>query len=88
MYDSIGEAGVLIFFVHTSYVLMGSLDRLRAEGFSGASLLKQFYLRRAFRIYPLAIAMLLIVRFGHLPARPEAWAIYVRPSSFTFARQP
>ena len=84
-YDSIGEAGVLIFFVHTSYVLMGSLDRLRAEGFAGGSLVKQFYLRRAFRIYPLAIAMLLVVRFGHLPARAEPWAVYWRADAFTFA---
>jgi peptidoglycan/LPS O-acetylase OafA/YrhL len=83
-YDSIGEAGVLIFFVHTSYVLMGSLDRMRAEGFSGGTLVKQFYLRRGFRIYPLAIVMLLIVRFAHLPARPEYWAIYVRPDRLTF----
>ncbi|MEO8335544.1 MAG: acyltransferase, partial [bacterium] len=83
-FDSIGEAGVLIFFVHTSYVLMGSLDRLRAQGIVGGSLVKQFYLRRAFRIYPLAIAILLAVRIFHLPARPEEWAPYVQADRFTF----
>jgi len=49
---SLGLFGVLLFFVHTCLVLMSSLDR---SGLGGASLLKDFYIRRIFRIYPLSI---------------------------------
>jgi peptidoglycan/LPS O-acetylase OafA/YrhL len=49
---SLGLFGVLLFFVHTCLVLMYSMER---GGLHGASLLKDFYLRRIFRIYPLSI---------------------------------
>jgi len=49
-----GVLGVTIFFVHTSLVLMLSLDR---NGVGAAP----FLLRRFFRIYPLAVAMILLV---------------------------
>jgi peptidoglycan/LPS O-acetylase OafA/YrhL len=47
-----GLFGVLLFFVHTSLVLTYSLERSRL---SGAPLLKNFYIRRIFRIYPASI---------------------------------
>ena len=47
-----GQIGVLIFFVHTSLVLMMSLDRTRL---TGPSLFSVFYIRRFFRLYPLSI---------------------------------
>jgi peptidoglycan/LPS O-acetylase OafA/YrhL len=46
------QMGVLIFFVHTSMVLMLSLERARSEG---AALFGSFYLRRFFRLYPLSM---------------------------------
>jgi peptidoglycan/LPS O-acetylase OafA/YrhL len=46
------QIGVLIFFVHTSMVLMLSLERTKLEGIG---LFASFYLRRFFRIYPLSV---------------------------------
>jgi peptidoglycan/LPS O-acetylase OafA/YrhL len=48
----IGRWGVLLFFVHTCFVLMQSLARTRLEG---RALVMHFYVRRAFRLYPLAL---------------------------------
>jgi peptidoglycan/LPS O-acetylase OafA/YrhL len=54
---SLGRFGVLLFFVHTSLVLMHSMER---SGMSGRPLVKNFYIRRLFRIYPLSILTVLI----------------------------
>ncbi|HRC56405.1 MAG TPA: acyltransferase [Kofleriaceae bacterium] len=61
----IGHAGVLAFFVHTSLVLMHSLERMAAQNPEG--LTARFYLRRAFRIYPLSIFLVLFVLLAGLP---------------------
>lgn len=52
--------GVVLFFVHTSYVLMLSLDRLatRHMGFGKSAVV--FYIRRAFRIYPLVMIIVTV----------------------------
>ena len=55
--NHIGHFGVLLFFVHTSLVLMYSLERSRM---TGTRLLGNFYLRRIFRIYPLSIVAVCI----------------------------
>jgi peptidoglycan/LPS O-acetylase OafA/YrhL len=56
----LGRLGVLLFFVHTSLVLTGSLER------SGDTVAR-FYVRRAFRIYPLAIAAVALVSLFGMP---------------------
>ena len=59
----LGRIGVLLFFVHTSLVLMSSLER---EG-PRPDWVRAFYLRRALRIYPLAIATVLLVVLLRVP---------------------
>jgi peptidoglycan/LPS O-acetylase OafA/YrhL len=56
----LGITGVFIFFTHTCLVLMWSLQRKPH--------IVDFYIRRAFRIYPAAIVVILITVFFQLPA--------------------
>lgn len=60
----LGLFGVKLFFIHTSLVLMMSLDRLAR---TAESITVRFYIRRAFRIYPLSVATVLIVTAAHIP---------------------
>jgi peptidoglycan/LPS O-acetylase OafA/YrhL len=60
--------GVLIFFVHTCLVLLFSLERSR-HGLAGTWV--SFYIRRAFRIYPLSVITVLAVVFLHVPRAPD-----------------
>lgn len=55
----VGVVGVFIFFVHTSLVLMWSLERKPHT--------LDFYIRRVFRIYPLAVFAILVTLFFHVP---------------------
>jgi peptidoglycan/LPS O-acetylase OafA/YrhL len=68
--ERLGWIGVMLFFVHTSMVLMFSLER---SGTAGLPLLKQFYLRRAFRIYPLSVLVIFIVITFHIPVASWPW---------------
>jgi peptidoglycan/LPS O-acetylase OafA/YrhL len=63
-----GHLGVLLFFVHTSMVLMRSLARM---GLSGRTLFLSFFTRRIFRVYPLAILAVLTVAVARIP--PVSW---------------
>jgi peptidoglycan/LPS O-acetylase OafA/YrhL len=63
----IGRFGVLLFFVHTSLVLMMSLERLSQRG---EPLFRSFYIRRLFRIYPLSVACVCLIVLFHLPGAP------------------
>ena len=63
----IGQSGVLAFFVHTSLVLMYSLERIPAPSHWAQAW--RFYVRHAFRIYPLAIVCVIIVDHPELAVR-------------------
>ena len=56
------QMGVLTFFVHTSMVLMLSLERTRLQG---KQLFASFYLRRFFRLYPLSIFCVTVAMVLH-----------------------
>lgn len=60
-FRTIGHLGVAIFFVHTTLVLLGSLERHGAEPVP-------FYVRRIFRIYPLSITIVLLLVLFRLAA--------------------
>ncbi len=62
---NVGIFGVLLFFVHTSLVLMYSMERSALSGFA---LVKNFYVRRFFRIYPLSVLTVLAAVALHLHA--------------------
>lgn len=60
-FHAMGHVGVAIFFVHTTLVLMASLER------HGSAAIP-FYVRRFFRIYPLAIAVVVLIALLQLAA--------------------
>lgn len=53
-FNALGHLGVAIFFVHTTFVLLGSLER------HGSAVIP-FYIRRVFRIYPLSVTVVLLI---------------------------
>lgn len=78
----IGTFGVLLFFVHTSLVLMQSMQRSRL---TGVNLIKSFYLRRFFRIYPLSILTVLAAVALHLHANGRGIVFGHRPQPLELA---
>lgn len=69
-----GVLGVLVFFVLTSLVLMWSLERKPHT--------LDFYIRRFFRIYPLAWAVIVIAYVFHAPTggSPQEFFTYSHPT--------
>ncbi|HEX4749706.1 MAG TPA: acyltransferase [Bryobacteraceae bacterium] len=79
------QMGVLIFFVHTSFVLMLSLER-SVEKNGSNYLFRDFYTRRFFRIYPLAVFCVLVAYFTHgatANGEPRYWTPYQLISNLT-----
>jgi peptidoglycan/LPS O-acetylase OafA/YrhL len=72
----VGVFGVLLFFVHTSLVLMRSMQR---SGLRGFALAENFYIRRFFRIYPLSVLAVLSAVALHLHANARGIAFGPRP---------
>lgn len=68
-----GGLGVRLFFVHTCFVLMLSLQRQwKKQG--GLNLFAEFMIRRIFRIYPLSVTTVLLVLMFRLPmAELQPW---------------
>jgi peptidoglycan/LPS O-acetylase OafA/YrhL len=73
----IGHFGVLVFFVHTSLVLLFSLERQESRA-PGASLFTPFIIRRIFRIYPLSILVVVLLELFRIPVG------HLRDSQFFF----
>ncbi len=69
-FGSLGRFGVIIFFVHTSFVLMASLQRLERTGEGDTALTLAFWIRRFFRIYPLAVLFVVLVPLFRIPVVP------------------
>jgi peptidoglycan/LPS O-acetylase OafA/YrhL len=68
---NMGAWGVLMFFVHTSLVLMFSLERLSGEDPPSrvtSNLFARFMVRRTFRIFPLSVLAVLTVWLLDIPA--------------------
>jgi peptidoglycan/LPS O-acetylase OafA/YrhL len=61
-----GLLGVMLFFVHTTLVLMFSLERQSAG--TRAGVFVPFMIRRCFRIYPLAIVVVASVYLFRIPS--------------------
>jgi peptidoglycan/LPS O-acetylase OafA/YrhL len=64
--SALGHVGVMLFFVHTSLVLMQSLERTGTK-LTGWALIRYFYIRRAFRIYPLSVCLVLLCVVFSIP---------------------
>lgn len=60
----LGRLGVAFFFVHTSFVLMLSLERSRLEGWR---LPMNFFVRRFFRLFPLSCFAVLFTWLAGIP---------------------
>ena len=76
--DFLAQFGVILFFVHSSLVLMFSLQRIELRG---QKLFATFYLRRLFRIYPLSIVYVSTIILFQLPRAP--WWPWSQPDVST-----
>ncbi|HKE26984.1 MAG TPA: acyltransferase [Bryobacteraceae bacterium] len=66
--EAVGRFGVILFFFHTSFVLMQSIE---AMGAGAPWWIRRFYIRRAFRIYPLSILTVIAAAVTRIPIAPH-----------------
>lgn len=76
--EAMGLLGVLLFFVHTSFVLMLSLERQLAK-FGRERLFLIFMVRRCFRIYPLSLLVVAVIALFKLPLMGPPWGMHWPP---------
>lgn len=81
-FGSLGRFGVILFFVHTSFVLMASLHRLDKPNVTARSLSLAFWIRRFFRIYPLSVLCILLVPIFHIPSDPGRIYLWIGIKAF------
>jgi peptidoglycan/LPS O-acetylase OafA/YrhL len=81
-FGSLGRFGVIIFFIHTSFVLMASLERLEITAKSDRLLTLAFWIRRFFRIYPLAVLCVILVAVFRIPASPGQTYLWIGLKGF------
>lgn len=72
--EAMGLLGVLLFFVHTSFVLMFSLQRQVAK-FGRERFFLIFMVRRCFRIYPLSLLVVAVIALFKLPLTGPPWGM-------------
>lgn len=80
--QALGIFGVMAFFVHTSLVLMLSLERQTNQANAGA-VYASFLVRRAFRVYPLSVAVVSLAWFILPPAMSHVQEI-IQNNEFTW----
>lgn len=71
---NLGRFGVLLFFVHTALVLNLSMERMRLSNRNDIAV---FYIRRVFRLFPLAMFCVLLALAVRSPPMP--WARFQMP---------
>jgi len=76
--EAMGLLGVLLFFVHTSFVLMLSLERQLAR-FGRERFFLIFMVRRCFRIYPLSLVVVAVIALFKLPLMGPPWGMHWPP---------
>ncbi len=78
--EAMGHLGVLLFFVHTCFVLMLSLERQQAK-FGRQRFFLIFMVRRCFRIYPLSLLTVAVIALFKLPLAGQPWSMHWSPMS-------
>jgi peptidoglycan/LPS O-acetylase OafA/YrhL len=81
-FGSLGRFGVILFFVHTSLVLMASLERMQGPATDDLRLTLAFWSRRVFRIYPMAILFVLLVTVCRIPPEPGSRYVWIGLRAF------